>query len=760
MSVEPEIEPEGAKPANNLMRDPASGERLTLMEVWRVLMKQRVIILVITILSTAVSAWYAFRTSPIYESMGRIEIQPQATANVGIEQIIGQTQEGQETTELQTEVHILQSDNVLFRTAESLNLIDRIRGAAAGASKKEAIPSAPGAEMTPMQRRALINLIRGGMDVKVIQGTYLVEIRYRNSDPRLAAAIVNRLVDTYTDEGLRSKFERTMHVSNWLEGQLENLRTKASDAQQQLADYQKAHNIVGTDENSNLTMQTMEQISSSLNDAEADRIIKEAEMRDFNSLSPNLVALVGDDLTLTTLRSQLTDLQTQSAQLSVIYGPKNPKMIDLRARINKVQAHIDAEVELARRQKRDEFESAAGVEQALRKRLDNQKQEAYKLNEGAAQFAILRHQAELTRSLYDTVEMKLQEASVTAGLSAANITVVDRAVVPFIPIAPRKRLSLLFGLLGGLLGGCVLAFLIESIDDRMRTSDEVENVTMLPALAAIPHLAGVLEKRKRRAMKDGTLTAATLSHQLIALHDTKSTGAEAYRNLRSSLLLSSMDNPPRVIVVTSAYPGEGKTTTAINLAIVFAQRGDRVLLLDADLRRGRLQQLFHHSDRSFGLSTILAGPDTHREVAVPLPELPTLHILPTGPRPPNPAEMLSSIRMEEQLRQWSKDYDRVVIDSAPLLAVSDTQALAVLADTVVLVTRAAKTRRRALIRVRDLLLRINAPIAGVVVNDVDVRLENFYTDSYGMYGYRYGAYYGSSRSDRAYGYEKNDEKAD
>ena len=760
MSVELQTKPQGAlPPESRLPNFPLASDRLTLMEVWRVLIKQRYVILVVTLLAIAGAVWYAFGTTPEYESVSRIEIQPQETPNVGIQEVI-ESQPGEAATALQTEMRILESNTVLFQTAENVNLIKRIRAEAAKDARKHgraAPPETP--EITPIERLAMVNYIRKRLEVKIVEGTNLVEIRYRDPDPKLAATIVNEMVETYSDQDLRSKYERTMHVSAWLQNQLDGLRSQASDAQRQLADYQKAHNIVGTDENSNLTLQTMQALSSSVDDAEADRIVKEARMRDFDSLSPNLTALMGDNPNLTALRSQLVQLQTQRGQLSAVYGPRDPKMVDLEAQIAKIQNQIDSEVALARRQVHSEYQGALGVEQALRKRLGSQEEAAYKLDEGMAQYAILLNQAELTRNLYDTLQMKLKEASVTAGLSAANITVVDAAQVPFLPASPRKKLGILLGAIGGLVLGCVVAFLIESIDDRLQTSDEVESVAMLPSLAAIPHLASELEKRKGRKLKDVDFAAVRLAQQLVALRDSKSNGAEAFRNLRSSLLLSSIDNPPRVIVFTSPFPEEGKTTTAINCAIVLAQRGDRVLLVDADLRRGSLGAVFALPDRSFGLTSLLAKPDARREIAAPLPELPTLHVLPTGPRPPNPAEMLSSTRMEEQLRHWSEEYDRVVIDSAPLLAVSDTQAMSVFADTVVLVTRAGMTRKRALIRARDLLLRINAPIAGVVVNDVDVRLENFYTYRYGMYGYGYGygGRYGSNYSDRSYGYDRKNE---
>jgi capsular exopolysaccharide synthesis family protein len=726
------------------------------MDVWRVLMKRSFIILTVTAVFLAIAALYAFRTTPVYESVSRIEIKPNTTPNVGLQSLVDEEERGEESgSALETEILVLQSNSVMLQTAQSLDLIDRVR--AAESKEGNAGTASPAGEMTTGERLALIGLIKGGLHVQIVPSTQMVDISYRSNDPKLATDVVNKLVDTYIDEDLRSKFDRTMHVSIWLQKQLEGLRQAAGDAQRQLADYQKQHNIVGTDETSNLTMQNLAQISSDLESAEADRIIKEARMREFESQDADMVALMGDNPELASLRGQLSALQTQRSELASKYGEHHPKMQDLQAQIDKVQASINSEVALARHQVRDEYAGSHRLEEMLQKRLEAQKEDAYRLNEDEAQYAILRHEAELNRDLYDALQMRLKEASVTAGLSATNITVVDRASVPVIPVAPRKSLSLLLGLIGGLLCGTVVAYIIESVDDTLQTSEEVESVSMLSSLATIPHITTEGGKRKRKGSED---PAAQISHmqQLVALNSPKSHAAEAYRGLRSSLLLSSIDRPPRVIVVTSAFPGEGKTTTTVNTAIAFAQRGERVLLVDADLRRGSLDRVFNLDDKSYGLSSVLTQASALRELAAPLAELPLLRVLPTGPRPPNPAEMLSSNRMEEQLRQWAMEFDRVVIDTAPVLAVSDTQAMAALADTVILVARAGMTRKRALIRARDLLWRINAPIAGVVVNDVDMRLENFYTYRYGMYGYNYGYGYRNPRadSDIAYGHEEEE----
>jgi succinoglycan biosynthesis transport protein ExoP len=744
MSLEPQAGAQNGLPVENPTSIISIGER-SLMDVWRVLMKQRLIVVAVTLLSVAGAAWHAFRTPPVYQTSSRIEIKSNSGGN-GPESFWAAEDP---TTELQTEVEVIKSDTVLFQAAQGINLIRMIRpNSAGGAASSEPI--------TSEERGEMVGIMKGGLSVTIVPDTRILEIGYSGNDPKLAAEIVNGLVDTYSDEGLRVNFERTAHVSDWLAKQLDSLKQDAAQSQQQLAEYQRAHNIVGSDENSNLTVATLDHISTGLDDAEADRIMKESRMRDFNAMNPDMEALMGDDPTIVSLYGQLTTLQTQRAQLATKYGPKHPAMQQKDLEIGKIQAQIAKEAELARKQVEDEYQAAVQLEDALRNRLSSQEDAAYKINEDVAQYSMLRHQAELTRNLYDTLQTNLKEATISAGMSAANITVVDRADVPVFPVAPKKNTIMLMGLIGGLVIGCVLAFVIESIDDRLRTSEEVENASQLPSLAAIPHISSGPAWKKGEGREEAVPgSSRDQQHNLIALWDPKSNGAEAYRSMRSSLLLSSIDNPPRVIVVTSSFPAEGKTTTALNLAVVLAQRGERVLLVDADLRRGSLYRVFGISGQGLGLSTVLTRPGTHMDLPAPLPELPTLFVLPTGPRPPNPAEMLSSNRMEEQMRQWTQQFDRIVIDTAPLLAVSDTQALAVRADAVVLVARAGVTRKRALVRARDLLWRVNAPVVGVVVNDVDLRLENFYTYRYGMYAkdYWYGYRQSVTSSSRAYGYE-------
>ncbi len=753
MSIEAQTDSQHGLPEENRPNVLAMGER-SLIDVWRVLTKRRYVVLVVAILTTALAVWRAYSTPPVYETSSTIEIKPSSLSSSSAEMI-----QEEDTVALETEVGVLQSDSVLFQAAQSIGLLDRIRR---GQGKVGA--AGPDAEepITPSERHAMVQIVKSGLSVAILPNTRIIAIHDRGTDPVLAAAIVNGLVSTYSDEGLRISFERTAHVSDWLAKQIDNLKQDAAQAQRQLADYQKAHNIVGTDQNSNLTLQTLGRISGELDDAEADRIVKEARLRDFDAMKPEMMALMSDDPAVASLESQLSELKDRRAQMATKLGPRHPAMQQIDSQIARVQAQVDKEVELARRQVRNEYEAAVQLENALRSRLATQEEAAYKLNESVAQYAMLRHQAELARNLYDTLQTNLKEATINAGMAAANITVIDRAEVPLSPVsAPKSKLALL-GLLAGLVLGCVMAFVVESIDDRLRTSEEVEHASGLPSLAAIPHLLFAAGRKNGEGRPEAGALAGEAPRQLVTLWDPKSNGAEAYRSMRSALLLSSIDNPPRVIVVTSSFPSEGKTTTALNLAVALAQRNERVLLVDADLRRGSLYRVFGISAQSFGLSTVLSQPGEEMELPAPLGELPMLHVLPTGPRPPNPAEMLSSNRMEEQMRAWVRQFDRVVLDTAPLLAVSDTQALAVRADAVVLVARAGVTRKRALLKSRDLLWRVNAPVAGVAVNDVDLRLEHFYTYRYGLYTkeyfYAYGDRQDASSSGRAYGYEEDDER--
>lgn len=303
----------------------------------------------------------------------------------------------------------------------------------------------------------------------------------------------------------------------------------------------------------------------------------------------------------------------------------------------------------------------------------------------------------------------------------------------------------MFGFVGGLIGGMVLAFVFEIFDDTLRTSEDTETISQLPTLAVVPHF-----DVKKEPLDTGKKGKPELVPDLVSYLEPQSLGAEAFRTLRSAILLSAVDREPRVLLITSSFAEEGKSTISANLAISFAQRQEKVLLVDTDLRRGTTHLKFGLSNRS-GLSALLARESGAEAYEHPLPDLPGLTVLSRGPVAPNPGEMLASHAMEEMLKQWRKNFDRIILDSSPILAVADSLSLAPQADGVMVVVRSGVTRKKALLRTRELLRRVGSHISGTVVNDVNLRLENYYTYSkrYG-YGYKsnYGAGYGASDDEK------------
>jgi capsular exopolysaccharide synthesis family protein len=339
-------------------------------------------------------------------------------------------------------------------------------------------------------------------------------------------------------------------------------------------------------------------------------------------------------------------------------------------------------------------------------------------------FATLRHEVESSQELCDTLQLKLKEAGLMAGLASADISIVDRGIIPARPTFPKKAVMLPMALFIGLFCGLVLAFVLESLDDSLETMEEVEAASSLPALAAIPFVAP-RELPHNGTKRRSTLTAAALRPGSLM--------EEAYQVICNSLLLSSADHPPRTLVVTSALPGEGKSTTSCNLAITLAQRGGKVLLVDTDLRRSTLPfELGLDSKTTCGLSSILTGGNESDAIRNPIPELPNLSLILAGPQSPCPTQLLVSNKMTALLDQWATEYDHVVIDTTPVLYVADGLPLAARADAVLLVVRSGRSRRKAFIRMCNLLHRTKANLVGVVINGANLQLEPYAHSYYGQ----------------------------
>ena len=715
---------------------------LTPGDVRKIILKRKWVILVCLLLGILVASYFAFLSVPLYEAVAQIDIDLGRSTNIGINDLIEQKLGGEDASSerLQTEVEIMRSKTVAL---DVINTLDLYHKPPFSSIFKD---SPYTGHLSPGQRAALLGTFTGNLKIMIIPGTNLVEVRFRNPDAKLATAITNAILDAYMERDLRARYEGTNRVSNWLAGQLNTLKKQVENSQQEVAKYQRQNNLVGMNaEGDTLVTENLRTVNQQLAEAQADRIVKEARYRLAQTRNPELLVSVAPGTTLTSLRQQQSELMVQYAQLKSKYGPDWPKVKEAEKQLASVQTNIDTEINNLTNRFEEEFNTSVKTENLLRDRLEQIKQEAYRANESTAEFDILKHGADSASDLYDALQTKLKEAGITAGLNSNNIDVIDRAAEPSRPISPMKTRDLLFGLLGGLLLGTIVALFLESLDDTIRTSDDAEIISGLPALAVIPHFdvakkIGVTTSERSALEKE---RAARVASDLISYTDPKSVIAEGFRTLRSSLLLSAVDREPRLLLLTSSFAAEGKSTCAANLAISFARRSARVLLVDTDLRKGTQHLKFKTSNR-VGLSTLLSRESGGEAYEQPLPDLPNLTLVTRGPIAPNPGEMLASRSMEDLLLQWRLEYDHVILDTSPVLAVSDTLSLAPLVDSVFILVRSGVTRKKALARVRNQLHRVNARLLGTVVNDVDLRLENYYTYSkrYG-YGYKeYGAGYG------------------
>ena len=718
--------------------------RVTLSDLWFTLWKRRILVIVVVVLVFGADVSYTFLRKPVYESVVQLQYDSSKSGSLGVEEAITQTlSSGDADVHLQTQVMILQSETVFMAVIKNLDLVHNPAFVPKKDFLREVKTSDP-EKMTPKQREYLLLRFRKAVKVSVLPRTQVIEVRFRSEDPQLAAAVANELLEAYSEQNFRARFQGAMQVSQWLSKQMDDLKGNAVDAQRRLAAFEKSNNILGTDEKDNIATDRLKQLNLQCVDAEVDRILKEARYRMAQSGNPELLAAVVPSTSLQVLRTQEAELNSQLAQLEAKYGSGYPKVQELRVQLAKQRAAIKDEVRNVGERLRDEYMAATRSENMLRGQLNEQKQEVYKLNDGAASLATLKHEVDSSQALSDMLELKLKEAGVTAGLSSANISVIERGTVPHTPIVPRTALNLALGIPLGLFFGAAMAFLRESFDDAAHTSDQIEQWTSLPALASLPY---VEDQGFAGGKPDGAGGGIS-----VMLDAPQSVLAEAYRGLRTSILFSMVDSQPRTILFTSSYPSEGKTTSSVNCAIALAQKGAKVLLVDGDIRRPSVHRRFGiDSDR--GLSGLLAARNAKDEadcLRSPLASLPNLQVLTSGPRPPNPGEMLASRRMMDKLNEWREEYDHVVIDSPPIMLVSDPLVLSTQVDAVVLVSRAGLTRKKALQRSVELLRRAHASVLGVVLNAANMSLEHYYSGPY-----RYYRHYNYTQ-----GYYASDEKHD
>src|ERR1700723_1692624 len=721
----------------------------SILHYWQILRKRKWVALATFAIVFALSVIATLNATRLYQATSKVAIFPENPNALGLKDAETSNPDFDYEATLETQAAILRSDALAMKVIEAMHLDQDPNFTGATRPQAPADESIRVSSMQPDPAKAagLLGAFRGGLSVQLIPTSRLVQISYTHTDPRLATEIVNGLVRTFIEENFKTKNESVTQTSQWLSPELADLQLKVQTSEEKLVRYQKDHSILGVDEKQNIVTAKLNELNNELTVAQTDRIQKESNYRLAVAGDPAAFAKTSREGTSSMqdkLREKEADLNTQYAQATTQFGSGYPKVVELNNQLKQVRAEIAAEETRMQHVIRDEYLAAVQRETLLTTAFEQQKQEANQLNESAIEYSVLKRDAESNRELYQDLQQRLKEAGVSAGLRSSNIRVVDIARTPTQPISPNVQRSLMLGILLGLSLGIGLALVLESFDSTVRNLEELSAISTLPALGSIPlqlSSNGYLRKRLK------TMSAGTEKLEapaLVTYARPRSEAAEAYRALRTSILLSAFGAPPKVILVTSAFPQEGKTTISANSALVLAQRGSRVLLIDADLRRPGVDRLFGFRSRG-GLSTLISGVDKFEDVVLPCPEVPTLWILPAGPIPPQPAELLGSSVMKDLIAHWRDSYDHVIIDTPPCLSVTDAVLLSPEADRVILVARSGQTTKPALRRACDLLLQVNARVMGIVLNALNHRSGEGYYYQYG-YGGGYANHYYNDES--------------
>lgn len=716
---------------------------LPLRELLRILHKHRLMILAVVTVMVVVVGVVTFRIKPVYEAAARIEINGETPDLTNLRELFLQMPSTEDY--VQTQVRILQGDDLAMQTVRAMRLYEDPQFAVRRTGVNENAP------FTSSEELRLIEAFHGHLSVSVIRSSRLVEVKFDSTSPKQAADAANTLADLYVENNYRKKYESAMQASDWMAGQLRELKVKMEQSHEALIKYERDNQIFALDQGQNVTVTKLGELNKNLTEAEADRMAKESQYQLVKTRRLDDLAAVMQSPMIQELQRQRSQVANGLAEARGTLGPKHPKVLQYERQLQDLDAQLDAQKQVAAGRIGSDYQAALNREQLLRRAFEQQKNEANQLNSKLVEYSLLRRDYETNQQLYEGLLQRLKEAGISSGLRSSNIHVVDRARPPINPVRPRKSLNLMLSVIVGLALGCALALFNEYLDNSVKIPEDVEQLVNLPVLGIIPAVSSVMSYAARRRPLPRAAASSGTTSELATVAQPQSVVSEAYRALRTSILLSTSRHAPQLILISSGQPREGKTTTALNLAITLAQRGDRVVLIDTDLRRPRIHRSFQMTNDR-GLSTFLTSQAPLEELARPVRQVPNLHVITSGPTPPNPAELLSSEPLEALFAELRRHFDFIVLDSPPAISVADSMILAAHADGVMLVVHGGVTTRETLKHTTKLMNSVNARILGIVLNNVDVRsvdYKYYYSNYYGDYyrhmldGQGYGYGYGS-----------------
>jgi len=733
-----------------------TGSQLTWEQAVRVLRKHRWFLLAVVGGSMLVITTTALLMRDVYQPTARVEIGPLG-GGIRTLQEIENPSSISDADYLDTQVQILQSDGLAMRVIRALHLDQNPEFISKSELSQTPIPGGSGpqgrakagsevaflqeqldlADPTPLEATVL-KAYQRNLSVNPIRGSRLVEVSFASHDPSVAQGVTNALVAQFIDQNYRNRYITTMEASGWLSTQLNDLRQRVSESNHAVANYQRKYGLVESDERDVPLAQLMAEVSRQLSDAQADRIQAEAYVRMIDLGQPDTIPAVRDDVVLQNLLTQYAGVRGQLAQAQAIYGDENANVKKLQGEANELNAQVDAERGRLISHIRTSFTAARAREEMMAESREKLRAQMGDASSHLVEYRMLKNEAIANAELYKTLEARLREAGIYAGLRSGNIRVVDMAPKLHRATSPHRMLIITIGAALSLLSGLVLVFVRESFDNKVRIPDDITTWLRLPSLALLPTVGTDVSAGRAAFERSGSVWTdpekdSRSMYPKMFWSRPQTAEAEAIRALRTALLISAGSSKPKVILVSSATEGEGKTTIAINLASVLTQQGN-TCLVEGDLRRPMIEPALGLSPRA-GLREVLEERAPLSDALIPSADIPGLTVLPVKALPDSPADLLASVQMRNLIGGLRLSFDYIVIDSPPIIPFSDARSLASLSDAVILVSRYGSTTRRAVTRGAELLAEVQAPLKGVVINDVDLLSADF---QYFNYGYSWG----------------------
>ena len=693
-----------------LISQPRRG--LSVQDFIRMLVKRRWAVLAVFVIVAGTVAFQTLTEVPIYRATVQILIERQTPRIL--------EQPGSPQYDYSGEEYYLTQYKLLESRALAKKVVDKLN------LKKQpqyaAMFNFSPTDTDEMKQRAeegLVATIAGGVKVTPIRGSSLVDVSFTNPDPKFATALVNGLAQCYIEQSLELRFATTQEAATWLKEKLTDARTKLEESEAKLNQYKREQNIVTIEDKESITSQKLETLNRDLIAAQTHRMEVETRFKEVSQGRP--IAQVMENPMISALRTQEAKLMAEQSELGKKFGESHPRMLQLSNELAATRSKINTEISRVAQTIKNEYNMAKAQEDNLKAALNVTKVDTQDLGDRAIQYRVLLRDVETNRALYENVLKTLKTISATENVPSTNIRIVYPATVPGAPISPRTSRNLTMGVVMGLSMGLLLAFGLETLDTTLKIPEELEKWLDVPNLAIVPHVivsAGQGEE----------------APELFVHHGVEPLVSECYRALRTSILFSTPGHAPRILLVTSALPSEGKTVTTANLATVMAKAEPQVIMVDADLRRPSLHQLFN-VPKEPGLTSFLVG-ETDELLFMPT-LIPNLFIIPSGPVPPNPSELLGSTRMEELLRRAQEQFGLVIVDSPPIMSVTDACILSTKVEGVLVVIKAEAVPRKAAMDAVSQLQDFKAPILGTVLNNVPIHRDGYY---YNYYYYRYRSY--------------------